>query len=111
MPILLPPGLLDPTVADRRRHPAIYLEVRSSATEPARPTDRAFLNAKNEVAAGALFLQVEQVYEARLDELGRLRALENGWDSYGSAAPQESAIVAVERSLEALKKLRAIPTA
>lgn len=112
MPYLLPPNPADYLAADRRRHPAIYLEAPSSATiDPSRPTDRAFLTALQDLASGAIYVQVEQAYNARLDELSRLRVLENGWDSYGSAPPTEAAISLATRSLEALKQFLAIPAA
>jgi len=56
-------------------------------------------------------MQAEQAYNARRDELSLLRVLEEGWDSYGSAAPAEVAISVAERSLETLKALHAVPAA
>jgi hypothetical protein len=112
MPILLPPSPFDAAAADRRRHPAIYLEAPSSATsEPSRPTDKAFLAALSEAARGTVFFRLEQTYNARLDELSRLRSLERDWDSYGSAVPHESAISEAAKSLITLKGLQAMPDA
>src|ERR1700686_2456998 len=112
MPVLLPLSPIEISASDQRRHPAIYREEPSSAVAyPMRQTERAFLDALRQVAETAVYVQVEQAYNARFDELLRFRALEVVWDSHGATPPQDAAINAAERSLAALKQVQAIPVA
>ena len=110
MAILLSSSPLDTRLADKRRHPAIYREAPSSATIE-QLTDREFLRALRAAATGTVYVQLEQTYNARLDELQRLRLLENGWDSYGAPAPQEASFAAAKQALALLRLLRALPDA
>jgi hypothetical protein len=64
-----------------------------------------------QAAEGAVYVQLEQTYNARLDELSRLRRFEKNWDSYGSDAPEETAISAASQSLTTLRSLQAMPGA
>jgi hypothetical protein len=65
----------------------------------------------NQVAETAIYQQLEQTYNARFDELWSLQSLEADWDSYDAPPPEARAIKAAERSLEELKRARAMPVA
>jgi hypothetical protein len=111
MPILSPPPLASLLEAERRRHPAIYWESPWSIQSGKGATDVIFLRELLDLAKMSAFHTLEQQYAQLLDELARLASLEQDWDTFGSEAPSENALLAAKRALLELKSFRAEPTA
>lgn len=105
--------LMDYDNAQRRRHPAIYGEVRSSpqlGAEGAERTDRIFLKQLVSVAFGSRYIESEQRFNALRDQLTKLRHVGANWDGFDAPPPDADAIAAAESALNILRSLNALPT-
>lgn len=111
MPLLGPPPPIDYESAERRRHPAILREARSSRLLGPVRTDQLYLDALRISAAHSRYLELEQVYLFLRDQLAALRTLRARWDSYHAQPPNEAAIQAADSALFVLRARNAEPSA
>src|ERR1017187_349783 len=84
---LLPPHLMDYENVERRRHPAIYREAKSSAQLGPVRLDELFLNQLLKTSAASRYMELEQTFGELRDELRAVRTLTADWDSYDAPPP------------------------
>jgi hypothetical protein len=107
----LAPQLVDFENAERRRHPAIFLELPPSAQFGPQKTDEIYLEQLRASAERSRYVELEQAFTSLRDQLVTLRSLENGWDSYRAAVPNRVALGAAEVALDVFRSLNVQPSA
>ena len=103
--------LADYENAERRRHPAIFLELPPSAQFGPQKTDEIYLRQLRASAERSRYVELEQAFTSLRDQLVTLRLLQNGWDSYRAPAPNGTALLAAEAALDVFRSLNVQPTA
>jgi hypothetical protein len=111
MPYILPDTVAACVAADRRRHPAIYREMPSSAQAGQDRVDELYLKELLETARNSEFTRRAQRFAALADDLAELRNSIIGWDGYDAPTPNENSLAAAENGLRFLKAINAEPTA
>ena len=108
---LLPPHLMDYENVERRRHPAIYREEKSSAQLGPVRLDKIFLNQLLKTSAASRYMELEQTFSELRDELKAVGTLKADWDSYDAPVPTATAVESADRALAVLRSLNAKPSA
>jgi hypothetical protein len=101
--------IVDYDNAERRRHPAIYREVPSSAQIGPAETNEIFKQQLLSSSHQSRYLELEQAFIELRDQMARLRLVRENWDSYGASRPDEAAFSAVEAALRAFRDMNVRP--